>query len=48
MLDSEKAFKIKVMSHWTVSKFCLRQQLFAWKTFARKQDCQISLKLQMS
>ena len=48
MLDSEKAFKIKVRSHRTVPKFCLRQHLFAWKTFAWNRDCLVSLKLQMS
>ena len=30
MVDSERTFKIKVRSHW---KFCLRQQLFAFKQF---------------
>ena len=33
MLDSEITFKIKVRLRWTVSKFCLRQQLCAFKEF---------------
>ena len=31
--DSESTSKIKVSSSWKVSKFCLRQQLFAFKKF---------------
>ena len=31
MLDSQRTFKIKIRSRWTFSKFCLRQQLFAFK-----------------
>ena len=33
MLDSQKTFKIKLRLRWTILKFCLRQQLFAFKEF---------------
>ena len=39
MLDSERTFKKKVWSRWTVFKIWLRQQLFAFKEFCWKRDC---------
>ena len=32
-INSERTFEIKERLRWTVSKFCLRQQLFAFKEF---------------
>ena len=43
MLDSERIFKIKVRSHWTVFKILLT---FPCNNFVWKRDCPISSKLE--
>ena len=48
MLDSERTFKIKVRSHWTVFGILFTQELFAFKEFAWKRDFPISSKFKTS